>query len=506
MKSASIRMASILLAALTVLPCAVSCGGTDDGDGSAVTDNVPTTKAAEDSAAVETADPDDRTQTRDSLPEGLDFDGRVFSIYCGNADLNRMYYAGPDEETGDVVDDAVYKRNLSVSERLNISLRSDGISKDWNEVASAILPLVMAGDTTYDLFMGEQAGIAQLITDNCFVNAYSLEHLDFEKPWWNNVYMDEVSIGRDSRYFLVGDFFLDILHWTRTVFFNKRLYTDYYDSPDTLYTEVLDGKWTMARMAELAKSVYVDMNNDGVTDPGDQLGYVAYSHNSSVDPFIYGTDIAYTKRDADGYLTLTMMSDDAVALAEWLCDFFHQPGSYYGFTSDAELQQAFIDGNVLFLGKSNLGSAQALRDMKEDFGILPYPKFDEEQDSYRSLVHDATMLGAVSAASANLDMAGAVLEALNAETYRSVTHVWYETALKIKYSRDDISSQMIDLIHGSATTNFIYVYNYALNGIGLLYRALVGKNNADYASAVAQNEAVAQKKLEELIEVFRENT
>ena len=65
---------------------------------------------------------------------------------------------------------------------------------------------------------------------------------------------------------------------------------------------------------------------------------------------------------------------------------------------------------------------------------------------------------------------------------------------------------MIDLIHGSATTNFIYVYNYALNGIGLLYRSLVGKNNADYASAVAQNEAAAQEKLEELIEVFRENT
>ena len=56
MKTASIRMASILLAALTVLPCAVSCGGNSDEDSPAVTDNIPGTNTVEDSAAVETAD------------------------------------------------------------------------------------------------------------------------------------------------------------------------------------------------------------------------------------------------------------------------------------------------------------------------------------------------------------------------------------------------------------------------------------------------------------------
>jgi hypothetical protein len=94
------------------------------------------------------------------------------------------------------------------------------------------------------------------------------------------------------------------------------------------------------------------------------------------------------------------------------------------------------------------------------------------------------------------------MEALCAETYRSVTPVWYETALKIKYTRDDISAQMIDLIHGSITTNFIYAYNYALADIGLQYRTLITNRSTDYVSQVEKNLKAAEKALQTLTDVF----
>ena len=64
---------------------------------------------------------------------------------------------------------------------------------------------------------------------------------------------------------------------------------------------------------------------------------------------------------------------------------------------------------------------------------------------------------------------------------------------------------MIDLIHDTITTNFIYAYNYALNGVGMIYRDLVTKQSSDYTSAVEKIRRGAEKKLEELYEAFNEN-
>ena len=496
MKTNLIRTASFLLAALMTLPTLASCGG----DGTADTTDAVTTGVE---SEVETIDPNDRSQTKDSLPENLDFGGRKFGVYCASTVRNEEFFAGLGEETGEVVEDAVYRRNLSVQERLNIVFQSDSYDFGWNQIAGEVQKLVMAGDPTYDLFLGAQAGVTQLVTENCFVNAYDVEYLDFSQPWWNNNFMNELAVGSDYRFYLTGDFFMDALYWTRTLFFNKKLYADYYDNADELYKEVLDGKWTIDRMAQIAKDVYVDLNNNGVSDADDQLGLGTYLTMSSTDAFIYGSDVVFTTRDEDGFIELSMMSDDAITLAEKVVDLFYQPGTYFNFDGDAPNQNVFIEGRMMFLGNSNFGAAKALRDMKDDFGFLPYPKFDEEQTEYKNLVHDSNLLGGISVASQNLDIVGACLEALSAETYRYVTPAWYETALKVKYSRDDLSSQMIDLIKDSATTNFIYAYNYAINGMGLIYRDLVTKNNKDFASAVKSKEKAGLKQLEKVLDVFR---
>ena len=259
-------------------------------------------------------------------------------------------------------------------------------------------------------------------------------------------------------------------------------------------------------MSQIARDVYIDLNNDGKTDENDQLGYVTYLTMSSVDPFVYGTDIEFSRRADDGNVELTMMHNEAISLAEKLVNFFWQAGSISQLASGAENVQIFSRGNTMFLGNAMLATAEDLRGMDKNFGMIPYPKYDEEQEAYRSLVHDGAPIGFINGSSENLDIAGAVLEALNAETYRAVTPVWYETALKIKYSRDDASSQMIDLIHDSITTNFIFAYNYALGDIGMIYRDLVTKNSTDYVSTLEKREARATKLLAKLYESFSENS
>ena len=41
--------------------------------------------------------------------------------------------------------------------------------------------------------------------------------------------MDELSLGGETHYYFVGDFFLHALRSARVVIFNKELYADYYD-------------------------------------------------------------------------------------------------------------------------------------------------------------------------------------------------------------------------------------------------------------------------------------
>lgn len=481
-------LASILLA---------SCGADSQTDSEADTVGGEKTEAV----TQETLDPNDRSQMKDNLPDTLDFGGRTFSIYVHPE--AEKYSIGSEDHVGDIVNDAVVARNMAVEERLNIVLNPElQTSVDGNVIST----MITAGDASFDLFTGYQYELTKLVTGGGVCNLYDLEYLDFDQPWWWVNYMSELELGDDSRFFAVGDYFLTALSYARTVFYNKDLYAQYYDNADGLYGMVLNGTWTLDTMSQIARDVYIDLNNDGKTDENDQLGYVTYLTMSSVDPFVYGTDIEFSRRADDGNVELTMMHNEAISLAEKLVNFFWQAGSISQLASGAENVQIFSRGNTMFLGNAMLATAEDLRDMDKNFGMIPYPKYDEEQEAYRSLVHDGAPIGFINGSSENLDIAGAVLEALNAETYRAVTPVWYETALKIKYSRDDASSQMIDLIHDSITTNFIFAYNYALGDIGMIYRDLVTKNSTDYVSTLEKREARATKLLAKLYESFSENS
>ena len=488
-----LRTSALLILLAMAAAAASSCGEAGSGTETSVVDTAVQTEA-------ETEDPNSRANIKDSLPDDLDFTGRTFSIFCSNGTTNDSYIGGPAEQTGEVVDDAVLARNKAVEERLGVTLRSDTIEYGWDTVSTGVSKLIMAGDTTYDLFFGQQAGITKLVTDNCFVNAFDLKYLDFTQPWWNNEYMEALSLGKDYRFFLISDYDISTLDNLRVVYYNKAMYARYYDDGDGLYQEVFDGKWTLDRMAELSKSVFIDLDNNGKSEMTDQLGYVTWATGSSVDAFVYATDISFTERDADGFITLNLMQDRAVTLLEKLNTIFWQEGSCH--QTDGKNTDCFIAGTALFLGNATLGTAKNLRDMKEDFGFLPYPKLDEAQEGYHSLVHDTVLVPGISNASQNLDIAGAVLEALSAETYRSVTPVWYETALKVKYSRDMASTQMIDLIHDSMTTNFAFAYNYSLNNAGLMFRELVGAKSTNYASKCKSVEKSATKQLAKLVEAF----
>jgi len=427
----------------------------------------------------------DETELTDGLPKDLNFDGRTFNVFI---DRNFDVMKGPDEMTGNVVDDAVYERNRTVEERLKIDLEYTlhEVYEQGTIVKDIVNTYVMSGDSSIDMFTGYQVDMIKMHNDGSFINCYDLDYIDWSKPWWKDAYMTEIQVNKDVRTFLVGDYFLSALMATSVLYCNNTLYGNMFGDPNGLYKMVLDGKWTMDKLAEISEATFIDVNQNGMTDGEDQLGYAAYLAYASVDPFAYISDVELSTRDSDGNLTLNLLDERLVDLNAKVVNFFYQPGSFINFGGENELDNAFIEGRAMFLGFRTLGNAENFRDMEDDYGFLPYPKFEESQKEYHSVVRAAACPGAIVTTSKNIDIAGAILEALNFESYKQVIPAYYEKTLKGKYSRDNLSSQIIELIYDSAYTDFVFAYDSILLSIGTVMRNMVQANSIDYVSTVTE--------------------
>lgn len=88
---------------------------------------------------------------------------------------------------------------------------------------------------------------------------------------------------------------------------------------------------------------------------------------------------------------------------------------------------------------------QQLRSMETDFGIIPYPKFDEEQERYYSRVsyYNAPI---VPVTNQNAEFTGALLEYFNYASSLTVIPAYRDTVLYGKVIRDEESSDMLDII------------------------------------------------------------
>lgn len=488
------RLISLALVLTMLLPLLASCSESEQNSDKAA-ENTDAVTADNTEVAVEEDADDSRASVKDSLPE-LDYNGKTFTVFYSNGFGWADFIEGPEELTGEVVKDSVFNANKAVADRLDIDLQYTHDDKgDWSTIGSIITTMIMSGDPQNDILMGDQYGIVQLVTKGYFMNCDELPYFDFSGPWWNNNFIENLCIGKDKKFLLSGEYNLTVLCQIFMLYFNKVLYENSFGDPNNLYNTVIEGGWTLDKMSQLATDGYIDKNGNGQVDDGDQYGFVTYQTYSSVDPFMYCGDVQYYTRDEDGYITINMEQERAVTLTEKVVNLFWQKGT------NTATGASFLDGNILFLG-GLLRSAEGFREMEDDYGFLPIPKLDEEQANYNTLVGDCNLLYAVPVTTLNSDMAGAVLEALNSETYRTVTPAWYEVALKVKYSRDNITAQIIDIIRDSVNTSFIFAYSPLLANVGQVMRDLVTGNNTDYASKVKSTKKVADKMMGRLIEAF----
>lgn len=470
MKSTKKAITLILLASMLATSVLTACG---DAQGGTAKDSSNTS-----AGSPEVTAPEDTQFAPDSLPYDLDFGGKEISLLWWAE--NKEFV---EEQTGEVVDDALYARDRNVEDRLNVKLNHIGMSYTWdtrNEYLGAIRNSVMAGDNSYDIVSCQAATMPSLIADGVFLNLMKLDYLDFSKPWWVNDIIEETAID-GKLYLATGDITKQTIGTVCCMFGNQRLFEDFQlENP----IELVDaGKWTIDKVKELATGVYEDINGNDAMDAADRHGVVIYNSNG-ITAFQQAFGIKVTTMNKDGYPELSMGTEHAVDAITKINDYIKNTEEFY-LGKDAELDNnyaIFSDGRALITTGFFKQAGEIYKDMADDFWILPYPKYDEEQENYQTRLGEANTLFGITASCENPDMAAAVMEAMASEGYRTVAPAFYEVALKVKYSRNDDSARMFDLIRSSVVFDFGALYGTTLDVSFTSIKNFVAFSSAEWTS------------------------
>lgn len=441
---------------------------------------------------------------RDDLP-ALDLEGSTVAISVedyGNYTAQDIYI---ETENGDVVDDAVHTKNRNVEERLNVKLDFLAFTHYWDDRAKYqqyIQSSIFAGDGAFDLIYGLGYFIPGFVTDGILADMSELPYIDLSKRWWNSCFMDASSVD-GKYYFITGDASLTLIKNMYCIYFNRDM-LERLSIDKNLYELVDSEKWTLDEMSGIAKDCYYDLNGDGAKDREDRYGLLLNSGNHYTG-FIEAFNVDIIAKNGDE-ITYVFGNEHNIEVVSKLCEFVKEnDGVFYDPKGESETayDSIFRNGEIL-MATGWLTHTDSYHTVDFKYGVLPYPKFTESQDSYHTTTLTSYGVFSVPVDTVHMEEAAMVLEAMGSESFRTVTPAYFETAMKIKYSESEDTARMFDIIRDNISFDFGYIYTIALNGISDKFKSAVGSGK-NWATESASFEASAQKMLDDLLGAVRQN-
>lgn len=484
------KRTALFLALLMLLSaCSSANPETPDAAVDAAAEN-PTAAAEEETAAPE------ETEIADELPE-ITFDGSDYVILTRNccvAHTNGVYI---EELTGDVVNDAVYDRNMALEERFDIHIAQPVLGNDGDP--TMLTASVTAGDNAYDSVLYHYRHLGSTAAAGYLLDTTQAKYIDYEKPWWYQGVNDAYSVG-GHYYVITGMYDLDNYYDTVCTYFNTNMMNELYPDED-IYSIVKEGRWTADTLEQLAEGATMDVDGDGQMDHAkDTFGYGQDNGYSFVYQFAWDQPI--TERDADGIPTHCINTEKQVQIVEKLYHTLFEASPVIKNEDGSARMTAFKEGRCLFM-VATLSTSIQLRDMEQDFGILPMTKFDETQENYYSHATAHTTAAGIpmNKTQEQMEKSAIILEAMAAGGFKTVRPAVYDVALKSKYARDDATYEMIDLVIEGRTADFADVFDNW--GLSYTLDILVARNQSkDWASHHKSLQKAQAKLIEKTVKQF----
>lgn len=457
------RFLCLLMALVMTLPLA-SCGNTENtetDDHSTTTDTTP--------AETEPVDP------LAHLPS-TDYEGYDFRMQLRNDD---KWVADQiaEEMTGEVVNDAVYKRNSETMDRYNIVIshtRSSNANGDMDAKST-----IQAGDDAYDLIINHPRNVHSYANQGLARNWNDLTYVDLTKDYWDQDAAESFQMP-GGLFCMTGYISHESIGATNAMLFNKDIFDD--NGLDYPYETVKEGKWLLDDFIRMVETYSRDLDGDGEFTENDLYGYATHRWIGPIQAF-YSSGARVIEKGSEDY-AFGVFNEKSLTMFEKYFDMLDAPYAYLDTVSTQSIAcepiKMFPEEKAVFIDV-NITSVLNMREMDANFGIIPWPKL-EETDEYWSNVDAGTNMLFVPITVQDMDRTSLVLETLAILGKEYVVPAYYEVALKTRDSRDTESAEMLDIILANRVFDLGY-YNTDMGGSYASHFAdLCASTNRDFAS------------------------
>lgn len=496
------RLLALLLVLLMTSSFAACSDATTDNPAADNSDVSTPTASDEIETEPETTEADVLAALMADVPKE-DYGGHSFDML--NNESNFAYTLMTAEElTGESINDAIYNRNVKVADDLNIKLTENMVP--YSDVTSTMNTAIAAGDDTYDCFWNESKFVAPFAINGQLLNVNDLTAIQLEKPWWNDKALADVAFG-EYQYFLVGELHLMFKESFWMCGFNKNIIDE--NGLGDPYELVREGTWTLDQMKTYMSTVALDLDGNGTMDGADRFGVTCY--NGCVPAFILASGETYVDRTEDGTPVFMTPDDRFYAVYEKLVNTMFDPSVTYvcfdGKTQNIAQYEngwhgVFSSGHALFYLEP-IGSLKKLRDMDAEFGILPFPKYDEAQEAYTTYIAAYAAFCGIPVTASDPQRTGVILENLCANSYGELREAYSQTTLNFKYIRDQESAEMLNLIFESGSLNLADVLGVGAPMDTLTSNATAAKLEiaSSYAKILNASGKLLEKNVKKLMKI-----
>lgn len=448
------KILSLLLAALLTAGSLTMTGCSDKGaDNGSSQENASAQPGSVSEA--EGAEEEENDFIGDDLPE-KDFGGETFSILTTSW-YNAKKYIYADEMNGEVVNDALYKQRAKISDRFNVDITCND-DNDLDPVSSMVHNCAISGDDSYSIVYSHDNMTMNNGLKGDFCDLRSFEILDFSKPWWQGA--SQVFTIQNKLFATANPMAMSGIYMNCTVSFNKALCIDL--GMELPYEKVRNGEWVLDEMIGMAEKAKVDLDGDGVYGAKDQWGFLTASYGWL--QFQSDMGAGCMEKDDQGNVFFTENTDKMIAVMEKFdrMDEFTQASTGTDYNVDM-----FKEGRGLFMFSENRNLYESMRDSSVSYGILPAPKFDENQENYASAGYDIYW-GVLLSSAAHEEMISYCLEAISCENYNNVIPAVWETVLGAKLSDAPEDSEMFHIIRDVQYVDLGYALSQSVAGLSNL--------------------------------------
>jgi len=414
-----------------------------------------------------------------------------------------------DEDSDDPVISAVYTRMTQLEDKFGVKMT---VIEDATRgtIGNLVKKDITSGDKEYDIVMQVMSNAYTLAQSGYLINLESVPYVDLTSDVWDQSYLSQSSIG-GINYFATGEITTMDNDATWVMMFNKKLANNL---DLDIYSLVKEGKWTFDKLYELAKDFYEDVNNNSQPDEKDKFGIATTV--DFIQGLFYAADGRIIKKDNADVPYLDFNNERNSAIIDKIISIYYSKNKVTFDCHDFAnvnpavhlLAQAMFEEDRALFYSEVMQCAIRLREMETDYGIIPCPKFDENQKEYTThSVAAVTLCAMITSNLKNdterLERAGMLMQALAVEGKNILTPAYYEKSLKTKGARDAESYEMLPIIFANRTCDIGYMAEEsAVAGLYSAMRAMVKKGTNDIASTTKKNTTRINKALTRLVEDF----